>query len=159
MRWYIIVVLICISLINWGYIFLNRQCTAFILGSQQKSTGFLNKSVKVKLLSHVRLFATPWTPGSSIHGIFLGKSTGVGCHFLLQGTSQPRDPTQVSHIVDRRFTVWATREVQISQLVVKTKYLWTSKKALVYFQVWASYDNVSFSYCHNMVIQITPKTL
>ena len=23
--------------------------------------------------------------GSSIHGIFPGKSTGVGCHFLLQG--------------------------------------------------------------------------
>ena len=32
---------------------------------------------------------------------FLGKSTGVGCRFLLQGTS--RDWTQVSHIVDRRF--------------------------------------------------------
>ena len=41
---------------------------------------------------------------------FLGKSTGVGCHFLLQGTSQPRDQTQVSHILDRRFTVRATRE-------------------------------------------------
>ena len=27
---------------------------------------------------------------------FLGKSTGVGCLFLLQGTSQPRDRTQVS---------------------------------------------------------------
>ena len=24
-------------------------------------------------------------PGSSIHGIFLGRNTGVGCHFLLQG--------------------------------------------------------------------------
>ena len=24
-------------------------------------------------------------PGSSGHGIFLGKNTGVGCHFLLQG--------------------------------------------------------------------------
>ena len=24
-------------------------------------------------------------PGSSVHGIFPGKSTGVGCHFLLQG--------------------------------------------------------------------------
>ena len=36
---------------------------------------------------------------------FLGKSTGVGCLFLLQGTSQPRDRTQVSRIVDRRFTV------------------------------------------------------
>ena len=30
---------------------------------------------------------------------FLGKSTGVGCLFLLQGTSRPRDRTQVSHIV------------------------------------------------------------
>ena len=27
-------------------------------------------------------------------------------------SSQPRDWTQVSHIVDRHFTVWATREVQ-----------------------------------------------
>ena len=35
-----------------------------------------------------------------------------GCHFLLQETSRPRDWTQVSHIVDRRFTVWATREVK-----------------------------------------------
>ena len=34
---------------------------------------------------------------------FLGKSTGVGCRFLLQGTSRPRDWTQVSHIVDRCF--------------------------------------------------------
>ena len=34
---------------------------------------------------------------------FLGTSTGVGCRFLLQGTSRPRDQTQVSHIVDRRF--------------------------------------------------------
>ena len=38
---------------------------------------------------------------------FLGKSTGMGCLFLLQGTSQPRDWTQVSRIVDRRFTIWA----------------------------------------------------
>ena len=41
---------------------------------------------------------------------FLGKSTGVGCLFLLQGTSRPRDQTQVSCIIDRRFTVWATRQ-------------------------------------------------
>ena len=65
----------------------------------------------MKSLSRVQLFATPWTLGFSIHGIFLGKSTGEGCHFLLRGTSQPRDRTQVSHIVDRHFTVWATREV------------------------------------------------
>ena len=49
-------------------------------------------------------FLRPWD--------FLGKSSAVGCHFLLQGTSQPRDRTQVSHIVDRCFTIWATREVR-----------------------------------------------
>ena len=36
---------------------------------------------------------------------FLGKSTGVGCLFLLQGTSRPRYRTQVSRIVDRHFTI------------------------------------------------------
>ena len=41
---------------------------------------------------------------------FLGKSNGVGCHFLLQGSSQPRDRTQVSCIAGRCFTIWATRE-------------------------------------------------
>ena len=28
-------------------------------------------------------------PGSSVHGIFPGKNTGVGCHFLLQGIFPP----------------------------------------------------------------------
>ena len=44
--------------------------------------------MKVKLLSHVRLFVTPWTVACTrlLHPWdFLGKSTGVGCHFLLQG--------------------------------------------------------------------------
>ena len=42
--------------------------------------------VKVKLLSRVRLFATPWTvPNRLLHPRDSpGKSTGVGCHFLLQ---------------------------------------------------------------------------
>ena len=39
---------------------------------------------------------------------FLGKSTGVA---FSRESSQPRDRTQVSCIVDRCFTVWATREV------------------------------------------------
>ena len=41
----------------------------------------------------------------------LGKGTGVGCHFLLQGTFQPRDWIWVSCIAGRYFTNWATREV------------------------------------------------
>ena len=31
-------------------------------------------------------------PGSSVHGIFPGKSTGVGCHFLLQGIVPTQGP-------------------------------------------------------------------
>ena len=38
-----------------------------------------------QLLSHVQLFAAPWT-GSSVLGIFQAKTTGVDCHFLLQRT-------------------------------------------------------------------------
>ena len=42
--------------------------------------------VKVKLLSHVRLLATPWTAAYQAPLCpwdFPGKSTGVGCHCLL----------------------------------------------------------------------------
>ena len=45
-------------------------------------------------LQPTRLFR-PWD--------FPGKSTGVGCHFLLQGISQSRDQTQVSCIAGRCF--------------------------------------------------------
>ena len=66
---------------------------------------FLPRSeVKVKSLSRAQLFATPWIvacPKFLCPWDFQGKSTGVGCPFLLQGISQPRDRTQVSHIVDR----------------------------------------------------------
>ena len=57
---------------------------------------FERKKVKVTSLSRVRLFATPWTvEPMRLHGIFFffflayfchsGKSTGMGCHFLLLG--------------------------------------------------------------------------
>src|SRR5574337_503031 len=41
---------------------------------------------KGKSLSCVRLFATPWTAAYQAPPSwdFLGKNTGVGCHFLLQ---------------------------------------------------------------------------
>ena len=39
-----------------------------------------------------------------------GQNTGVGSLSLLQGSSQPRDWTQVPCIAGRFFTVWATRD-------------------------------------------------
>ena len=56
----------------------------------------------------------PWTAARQAPlsiGI-LGKNTGVGWHFLLQGYSPPRYRTQVSCIAGRFFTNWATREAK-----------------------------------------------
>ena len=52
------------------------------------------------------------SPSSSVYGDSPGKNTRVGCHALLQGSSQPRDWTQVSLTAGRFFTIWATREAQ-----------------------------------------------
>ena len=50
--------------------------------------------------------------GSSVYRNYLGRSIGVGCHALLQGSSQPRVQTQVSSIAGGFFTIWATKEAQ-----------------------------------------------
>ena len=39
----------------------------------------------------------------------LGQNTEVDSQSLLQGSSQPGDQTQVSHIAGRFFTRWATK--------------------------------------------------
>ena len=55
-------------------------------------------SLCAQLLSRVWLCATPWTLAclAPLSMGFPGKNSGVGCHFLLQGSSQPRDQTHVS---------------------------------------------------------------
>ena len=71
--------------------------------------------MNVKSFSRVRLFATPWTRGSSVHGIFYARVLEWVAISFSREYSQPRDRTQVSRIVDRRFTIWAKwREVKWS---------------------------------------------
>ena len=63
----------------------------------------MSNSLRPHGLYHTRLLSQ-WN--------FPGKSTGVGCHFLLQGIF----PTQGSnHIAGRCFTVWATREAELNR--------------------------------------------
>ena len=50
-------------------------------------------------------------PASSVHGISLGRILEWVAISFSRGSSWPRDQTQVSHIVGRCFTVWATKEV------------------------------------------------
>ena len=47
-------------------------------------------------------------PGSSVHGILQARILEWVAISFSRGSSQPRDWTWVSHIVGRRFTVWAT---------------------------------------------------
>ena len=64
-----------------------------------------------KLLSHVRLFVTPWTV---VHGILQPRILEWVAFPFSRGFSHPRDRTQVSRIAGRFFTSWATREAQES---------------------------------------------
>ena len=48
-------------------------------------------------------------PGSSVHGMFQARI--LEWVSFSRRSSRPRDWTHVSHIVGRRFTIWATREV------------------------------------------------
>ena len=51
-------------------------------------------------------------PGSPLHGIFQAIVLEWIAISFSRGSSRPGDRTRVSCIVDRRFTVWATRAVQ-----------------------------------------------
>ena len=131
--------------------------TGFPCGSAgQEST--CNMGVIVKLLSHVQLFATPWTiqlleffrpeywsgqpfpspgdlpnPGIKLRSPALQadslpagpqgkpKNTGwVACPFS-RASFQPRDRTQVSFIVGRFFTSWATREALLPENICSSE--------------------------------------
>ena len=93
-------------------------------GSPGKNTGvgchFLLQCRKVKSQSEVVQLCLPLSNpmdcsllGSSVHGIFQAIVLDWIAIFFSRGSSQPRARTQVSCIVDRRFTVWATREVPV----------------------------------------------
>ena len=79
---------------------------------------------KVKVLSRVQLFATPWTTESME---FSGQNSGKGSLSLLQGIFPTQDQTQVSRIAGRFFTCWTTREAQMRHLFAKTQAVFAAK--------------------------------
>ena len=65
------------------------------------------------LISHVWLFATPWTVAHQVplsRGILQARILEWVAMPSSRGSSQPRDRTQVSRIADGFFTTWATRK-------------------------------------------------
>ena len=81
------------------------------------------KSMKVKAESLVTqscpTFCDPMDcslPGSSVHGIFQARILEWVAISFFRGSSWPRDPTWVSHIAGRRFTVWATKSIDNTKM-------------------------------------------
>ena len=81
---------------------------------------FLVHEVKwseVKSLSRVRLFVSSWveeplcSSRQDYWWIFQARVLEWVAISFSRGSSQPRNQIQVSHIVGRHFTIWATREV------------------------------------------------
>ena len=68
---------------------------------------------KVKSLSRVQLFATPWTVtyqappsmGFSLHGILQARILEWVAISFSRGSTRPRDQTGVSHISGKRFNL------------------------------------------------------
>ena len=71
---------------------------------------------------------------------FPGHNIGVGSLSLLQGISQPRDWTQVSHIAGGFFTSWATRNQGCRQ---KVQAAWPHLHRKFRF-----YSNFNWNNCH-----------
>ena len=65
--------------------------------------------VQVKV---AQLCLTLCDPMDCIHGILQARILEWVAFSFSEGSSQPRDQTQVSHIAGRFFTSWATREAQ-----------------------------------------------
>ena len=72
------------------------------------------KSKSVSHVSHVQVFATPWTicspPGSSVHGILPARIQEWVAIPFSRGSSWPKEQTWISGVTGRFFTIWATRE-------------------------------------------------
>ena len=63
-------------------------------------------------------------PGSSVHGILQARILKWIAIPFSRGSSQPRDWIQLSHIADRFFTIWATREVHLAPQMITNIYIY-----------------------------------
>ena len=96
---------------------------------------------KWKLLSPVRLFATPWT----VHGILQGRILAWLAFPFSRGSSQPRNRSKVSHIAGGFFTNWAIREAHNANQIYNEVSPHTSQNVvllLLFFSNWVMSDSL-----------------
>ena len=96
--------------------------------------------VKVKSLSCVQLFSTPWIVA---HGIFQARV--LGCHFLLQGIFLTQGSKLGLPHCRQRLYLWATRYSQKMHTQIKTRQELTGKQHILK-------ESNNQWYMHNMYI-------
>ena len=74
-------------------------------------------------------------PGSSVHGIFQAIVLQWIDISFSKGSSQPRDWTRVSHIVDRHFTIWAIRDLCVNVTCTTHSVIHPSRGCLLSFSL------------------------
>ena len=83
-----------------------REKPALLASIHEMRTLVQLKHAKVLVAqSCLKHFATPWTPGSSVHGILQARILEWVAIPFSRGSPQPRDPTQVSCIAGGFFTI------------------------------------------------------
>ena len=110
------------------------------------------------LLSHVWLFATPWTVARQAllsMGILQARILEWVAMPSSRGSSQPWDWTQVSLIAGGFFTIWAIREAQ-NICIIRNKEirLRVRKLGLVLALPWISSGFVQVTHCFKILIYI-----
>ena len=80
---------------------------------------FAQRGWRCCLLSHVWLFATPWTVAG--HGIFQARILEWVAISFSRGSSWLRDRTWIFHIAGRFFTFWATGEALSLTVYVQSR--------------------------------------
>ena len=98
----------------------------FRKGSQgsQLSHGASTRVTCMRALSEWPTVCSPMDcspPGSSIHRILQARILEWVAIRFSRGSSRPRDRTQVSHIVSRHFTIWATSCQGIKRIYKKAE--------------------------------------
>ena len=101
------------------------DCSAFVV------TRNPTRQAKYQLLSHVWLFATPWTTAhqTPLSGISQARILEWLAIAFCRGSSWPMDRTWVSCIAGRFFTIWATRgtlrgKKGLQKQALQETYLW-----------------------------------
>ena len=117
-QWILYFFLNLIFILSWNIADL-QYCVSFRCTAKWFSFIYIYIKVKVLVAQSCPILCDPMNcspPDSSAHGILQVRILELIATSFSRRSSQPRNRTQVSHIVVRFFTIWATRKIILSYI-------------------------------------------